>query len=222
MAGIKLRMVYETMDTETGTRIQFHGNNLVADFFAQAEKRFAAVAGAPDLLNRCSSKPCVDSSISSEQQAVESELQLLVNHPGKDLPVIEALPDVTFLRFSDPQGGEEYAYTLVRDRFHKNVAFMLKEKGRYDPEKDRLTLVRGPLGIYPNFIFNVPKSEAPGFVSALLAAKGKKAFQKIVDAYGIRRMHPDFWDNFHFFGDYLKAHDPLEWGMFDANRYRNF
>ena len=60
-------------------------------------------------------------------------------------------------------------YSLIRDVFHTNVAFLFGEQERLRPERDRSTLARGVAGSYPNFVFVVVPGEVPVFVDALLA-----------------------------------------------------
>jgi hypothetical protein len=221
MSGMKLRLVYEKLDEKMSTTIHYSGDNIMEQFTQGMLKQFAQVAGPTDTLNRCSSKPCQDATLTSaSQQHVEGELQQLANLPARKAPFIEFLPDNTFLRISS-KGGEEFAYALVRNRWHKNVAFLVGESRRYEPKKDTLTITRGPIGSYPNFIFNVPQDEIETFVTECLKVRKQKDFDRIVEAFGIRRTHPEFWDNFHFFTDYMKQHDPIEAGVYDANRYSN-
>ena len=150
----------------------------------------------------------------------EQALRRLAASPAAGLPVIHQMPDVTLLRVSLPDGSR-VIYTLLRNRAHSNVAFMLGESLRYQPEKDTLTVYPGLLGSYPNFLFSLSAQEVPAFVAALEQAGSAEAFADIASRWGIRRSHPAFWDYFHDLSAYLREQEPREAGVLDMNRYRN-
>ena len=131
------------------------------------------------------------------------------------------LPEVSFLRV-DMEGDEDLAYTLVRNRAHMSVAFMMGEENRYEPEKDTVTLAAGPLGSYPNFIFRVQLHEIETFAEGLLHVRDEEGFERIVEAFGVRRTDPRLWRDFHFFTKWMKRRNPREAGLYDLNRYENF
>jgi hypothetical protein len=98
---------------------------------------------------------------------------------------------------------------------------MLGESLRYQPGLDTLTIFPGILSSYPNFMFNVPAGQVPEFVDAMQAARDTASFEKIVERWGIRRSHPQFWLYFHDQTRYLQETDPVEAGVLDMNRYEN-
>lgn|GEM_PF-4850979 len=51
--------------------------------------------------------------------------------------------------------GKRTVYTVIRDRAHSSVAFLLGEDLRYQPENDKLTIYPGIIGSYPNFMFDI-------------------------------------------------------------------
>jgi hypothetical protein len=112
-------------------------------------------------------------------------------------------------------------YSLLRNRAHSNVAFMLGEQLRYQPALDTLTVYPGVLSSYPNFIFNVPVEQVAVFVEALEQAREPAAFEQVVARWGIRRTHPAFWRYFHDMTAYIQQTEPVEAGVLDMNRYEN-
>ena len=62
---------------------------------------------------------------------------------------IQQLSDATFLSIED-NNGDIRSFTLLRDKAHSNVASLFNEKNNRLPEKDKLTIVNGYLGAYPN------------------------------------------------------------------------
>ena len=124
------------------------------------------------------------------------------------------------LRVDDGQ-GHRVIYSVLRNRAHSNVAFLLGEAHRYQPELDTLTVFPGVMSSYPNFMFNVPAAEVPTFVDQMMAVKDAASFEKIVDHWGIRRSHPQFWFYFHDLTKYVEETNPVNAGVFDMNRYEN-
>ena len=112
------------------------------------------------------------------------------------------LPDATLVQIvhSDSQaGGETELYTLVRNRRHSNVAFVLGESLRYEPEKDTLTVVPGLATVYPNFMFVVPAGELAQFAAAVAdrsLVDSAGFVRRVVVKWGIRRSSPGFWSRF--------------------------
>jgi len=117
--------------------------------------------------------------------------------------------------------GKRELYSLLRNRAHSNVAFMLGEESRYQPGLDTLTLYPGVLSSYPNFMFNIPAVQVPAFVRAMEQARDADAFEKIVQRWGIRRSNPQFWFYFHDLTRYIQETEPVEAGVLDMNRYEN-
>jgi len=59
------------------------------------------------------------------------------------------------------------------------------------------------------------------FVAALERVRDGADFERIVERWGIRRSHPQFWFYFNDLSRYLEETDPLEAGVLDMNRYQN-
>jgi hypothetical protein len=45
--------------------------------------------------------------------------------------------------------------------------------------------------------------------------------EQLVDLWGVRRTHPQFWDVLHDITRWHREHQPLQAGVFDINRYKN-
>ena len=79
----------------------------------------------------------------------------------------------------------------------------------------------GVIGSYPNFIFDVPASEIDAFSTGMTTVKTADDLTALVERWGVRRTHPDFWSVFHDFTQYQREVEPLEAGILDMNRYEN-
>ena len=117
--------------------------------------------------------------------------------------------------------GKREAYSLVRNRAHSNVAFMTGESLRYQKGLDTLTIYPGVLTSYPNFMFNIAAQDVPAFVAAMEQVRDQAAFDQVVERWGIRRSHPQFWFYFHDLSRYIEETEPVEAGVLDMNRYKN-
>ncbi|WP_431033870.1 fatty acid cis/trans isomerase [Pseudomonas yamanorum] len=217
---VKLWMDYEAIDDDKPTGLKLDEKDPKRDFANQLLARYGDLNASPDPINRCISAYCSRPGIDPALQDAEQALSRLTNRPAAGLKVIDLLPEATMLRIETLSGKREM-YSLLRNRAHSNVAFMLGEAYRYQPGLDTVTIYPGVLSSYPNFMFNIPAEQVPEFVAAMENAKDANRFEKIVDRWGIRRSHPQFWQYFHDLSQYLHETTPLEEGVLDMNRYEN-
>ena len=219
---LKFGIVYENIDDESPSAESFVTANPKQELALQILKRFQSVnAMSDDPLNRCQNMNCSRSDQSLWIQQADKALANMAARPAAELPGIMQLPEVTFVRVRH-EHDERTIYTLLRDRAHSNVAFILGEELRYQPEQDRLTIYPGIIGSYPNFVFDVPASQIGEFASSLGNAEKTKHFEKLVEKWGVRRTHPQFWEILHDITAWQKEREPLMAGIFDVHRYENF
>ncbi|CDZ93470.1 fatty acid cis/trans isomerase [Pseudomonas saudiphocaensis] len=216
---LKLWLAYTKIDTATATTLQLQHDPLKS-FAWQLLQRHAEINVSPDPINRCRTSHCYHQLQSVARQATEQALSRLTNRVAASLKVIDWLPEATMLRV-EHDDEPRAIYSLLRNRAHTNVAFMFGEAYRYKPRMDTLTVYPGVLSSYPNFIFSMNAREVPAFVAAMEQVKDQVAFERIVERWGIRRTHPDFWAHFNDLTRYLHETDPVEAGVLDMNRYQN-
>lgn len=218
----KLRDDYIVVNEDMPVQIRYRTADPKAEFVSLVSERLGSLAGPPDVLNRCARPPCYRAGATGAERQVEASLQSLTSksasHPG--MRFVDFMPDVSFVRFSSGDPDTDLAYTLVRNKAHTNVAFLLDEEKRREPDRDTLTAYRGLLGSYPNFMFNVPLDSAGSFTSDLHAAGTPGQFANLVKRYGLSRTHPEIWANFQWFVDYMRRVSPVEAGVYDMNRYK--
>lgn len=218
---LKMWLDYEDIDDDTPTGLFLPVERAKGSFAAQLLKRYADLNARPDPINRCTTGNCYRPDIDPALQQAEQALSQLVSRPAAGLKVIDQMPEATLLRVELADGRRE-VYSVLRNRAHSNVAFMMGEELRYQPGLDTLTIYPGVLTSYPNFMFNLRAEEVPEFVSALGQVKDTAAFDKVVERWGIRRSHPQFWRYFHDLSAYIHETDPVEAAVLDMNRYQNF
>ncbi|WP_205340620.1 fatty acid cis/trans isomerase [Denitrificimonas caeni] len=217
---IKLWLDYTDIDNDTKSALGVPKKNSIRVFAERALQRFDAVNARPDPINRCRSAHCYREGLSTEAAAVEHSLARLSSRPAAGFQVINYLPEASMLRI-ELSNGEREVYSLLRNRAHSNVAFMAGESLRYQPGLDTLTIYPEVLSSYPNFIFNILAADVPRFVAALEQVKDETDFRKVVEEWGIRRTHPQFWRYFHDLSEHIREREPLEAGVLDMNRYEN-
>lgn len=217
---LKMWLDYSAADLRTPTALHLPGSDPRQAFAEALLERAGTLNARPDPINRCRGAYCHRPGLPAALADVEQALSRLAARPAAGLKVIEQLPEATLLRIDLGQGQREI-YSLLRNRAHSNVAFMMGESLRYQPGLDTLTLYPGVLSSYPNFLFNVPLAEVPAFVEAMQQARDAQAFGELVARWGIRRTHPQFWRYFHDLADYVGEHEPREYGVLDMNRYQN-
>ncbi|MBU0901836.1 MAG: fatty acid cis/trans isomerase [Gammaproteobacteria bacterium] len=217
---LKIWLDYQAIDTKTPSALRLAGSDAKHSFAETLLARYGSLNARPDPINRCSGAHCHRPGIAPELQRAEQSLSRLTAKPAGALKVIEQLPEATLLRVEMPSGQRE-VYSLLRNRAHTNVAFMLGEELRYQPALDTLTVYPGVLSSYPNFIFNVQAEQVAEFVSAMEQARDTPAFEQVVERWGIRRTHPEFWRYFHDMSAYIQQTEPIEAGVLDMNRYEN-
>lgn len=217
---LKVWLDYHAIDSQTPSALRLTGSDPKRSFVETLLERYGSLNARPDPINRCSGANCHRPGLAGELQYAEQSLSRLTAKPAGTLKVIDQLPEATLLRVAMADGQRE-VYSLLRNRAHTNVAFMLGEELRYQPALDSLTVYPGVLSSYPNFIFNIPVAQVAEFVAALEQARDASAFERVVERWGIRRTHPEFWRYFHDMAAYIQQTEPLEAGVLDMNRYEN-
>ncbi|QQE87051.1 fatty acid cis/trans isomerase [Azotobacter chroococcum] len=217
---LKLWLAYTEIDGQTPSALGLPQHQPIRSFAAHLLERHAAINARPDPLNRCRSAHCHRPGVARELQYAEQALSHLAGRPAASLPVVLELPEASLLRIEYGEGRREI-YSLLRNRAHSNVAFIFGEQLRHQPALDSLTLYPGVLSSYPNFLFNVRAEEVPAFVAALEQARAGTGLAAVVERWGIRRSHPEFWRYFNDLSAWLRETEPLEAGVLDMNRYQN-
>ena len=217
---LKLWLNYERIDSVTPSGLILPADDPKGAFATRLLARYGTLNARPDPLNRCRAGRCYRPAVSPALQRVDQQLSRLAARPLAQLPAIGFLPEATLLRIELDAGGRE-VYSLLRNRAHSNVAFILGESLRYQPEQDTLTLWPEVLSSYPNFLFSLREGEVAAFVAALEQARSTADFELIVRRWGVRRSEPRFWALFHDLSEHIREREPVEAGVLDMNRYQN-
>jgi hypothetical protein len=118
--------------------------------------------------------------------------------------------------------GKDLVASLVVNRWHENVAFMLDEDERLNPKKDSVEFVKGMIGSYPNFFFDVKQEDIPDFLNLLESFDASPKSVERLNKYGINRSDERFWETYDWFQQRFNQDEPVRGGLLDLNRYYYF
>ncbi len=221
LASIRMALTYFGVDSTTPTQVVYHSSNVQRNFADQVMDGLKRLGGTQDPINRCNDNNCGAPPPQHEHRTETLEaLRRLAARPLKKAPFISFFPDLTLIVVKS-SGPKDEVYSVVRNRAHADVAFILGEELRLEPEKDTLTITPGIAGSYPNFMFRVDAAKIGDFAGELLSARDQREFDDFVGKWGIRRTHPDFWVVLDEIHEHSKRTDPIQAGVLDINRYKN-
>ncbi len=222
LTDLKLRYMFPLINSSAPTgviyRNEAHAKTELVDRVLN-EYLPAQVRGRPDALNwKVLRLPQVAGAIpvlSAPEQALRRVASIKA---GSAMPFARFLPDlaIVLLRGRD---GRASLYSLVHNREHTNVSWMLGESERFAPQEDSLTVRNGVLGAYPNMFFVVPEAEIDVFSNAVAHLKSPADYNQLVDNFGMRRSNEKFWSVYDAINSTHLASDPVRSGTLDLTRY---
>jgi hypothetical protein len=117
------------------------------------------------------------------------------------------------------KNGRDIAGSIVINRWHDNVTFMLGEDGRLNPAKDSADFIHGLIGSYPNFFFDVREEDLPDFFDLLAHFEKSPKDLERLGRYGVNRADERLWEAYDWFQQRFNEDEPVRGGLFDLNRY---
>jgi len=117
------------------------------------------------------------------------------------------------------KNGTDVAGSMVVNRWHDNVAFIIKEDARLDATKDSVDFIRGLIGSYPNYFFDVREEDLADFLDLLGRFDGSKEHLTRLSKYGVNRADDRLWETYDWFQQRFNEDEPVRGGLFDLNRY---
>lgn len=136
----------------------------------------------------------------------------------KETPFSRYFPDVALLRVLRG-GSKERVFTIIHNKEHENIAWILGESLRLSPHEDSLTLKEGVWGSYPNIIFEVPEVELKTFTDAVREVKSAADYKKLKAQYAVTRESLRFWQVYDILISHYRDMSPVEFGYLDLTRY---
>lgn len=117
------------------------------------------------------------------------------------------------------KNGKDLVATLVINRWHNNVAFLLGEDKRLNPLKDNIEFLPGMIGSYPNLFFDIHQDDIPDFINLIeFFDRSQNSMARLIK-YGINRSDDRFWETYDWFQKRFDEDEPVRGGLLDLNRY---
>ncbi|MDD5411950.1 MAG: fatty acid cis/trans isomerase [Methylobacter sp.] len=218
MGSVGLRVFDALFSIGHETQVKFQTTDYKKEFFDQVRQRLGKAAGVVDSINRCQQDNCIRANTTPVQQEVDSKMRNLATLKGHELG---ALPEMSLLRVKTGNPDRDLVYTLLIDKAYSNISKMLSEGSRRIPENDKITIVPGFIGSYPNFSFVVDKNQLNEFIQMIRNARAESDLEQLYSKFGIRRTNPDIWQQMDWFNQEHQKYRGLEAGLLDMNRYEN-
>lgn len=114
---------------------------------------------------------------------------------------------------------DDVYFSIVINRWHKDVTTLYGENIRLCPKKDSAVFIKGFVGSYPNYFFEVDRSDIPDFLDVFKTFDGSSKSVQRLNRYGVNRARADFWEVYDRFQKRFIESDPVRAGLFDLNRY---
>lgn len=150
---------------------------------------------------------------------IEQELRKISSVKAeKKTPFPRFFPEVSLLKIGDAS-GKRTVYSVIHNKEHENISWVLAESLRLAPEEDSLTIREGYWGSYPNMIFDMTEAALPDFVQHVKKIKSQDDYQKLVSKFGVRRSNPHFWRHYDELNAHFRQTYPIDFGYLDLTRY---
>ena len=222
LTDIKLRYMFPLVDDSAPTAIFYRNEaNAKAELVERVMNEYLPpqVRGRPDTLNWKELRLPQDAVGAPELTASERALRRIASiKAASATPFARFLPElaVVLVRGKD---NRAQLYSLVHNREHANVSWILGESERLAPQEDSLTVRAGVLGAYPNMFFLVPEAAIEAFSNAVAGLKSVADYEGLVDRFGVRRSNEKFWSIYNEINSSHLDGDPVRSGTLDLTRY---
>ncbi|MBS1968780.1 MAG: fatty acid cis/trans isomerase [Bdellovibrionales bacterium] len=149
----------------------------------------------------------------------EKQLRTIASVKATDkTPFSRFFPEIAMLVIKEKNGASK-VYSLMHNREHQNISWILAESLRLAPKEDTLTIREGFWGSYPNMFFSVTEDQIGKFTSQVLKIKSEKEYKKLVKDFGVSRMQANFWNIYDEANARFKKEAPTQFGYLDLTRY---
>ncbi len=205
------------LPTQISFETEDHKTELIKKIFSE---RFSpAVRGNLDRINHAINNPPINPTLPEKVKSFADAERWLSSISGSATKFAKYLPDAGYVRIKLPDGLMK-VYTLIHNKEHFNVSFLIYENVRRDFEKDSVNFIPGFAASYPNIYFDVAASDLPKFIKELKSLNGdRKSWKTLLKNFGVLRSSPAFWPFNDWLRENAKAVDPIEGAPLDLNRY---
>ena len=133
---------------------------------------------------------------------------------------VSLLPEVTVLALMD-KGQLVGVSSLLRSSAHSNISSLFDERANRLPQEDKLVVVAGILGDYPNAFWQVELRELNGLAAQVAALTSEADYRALLARVGMHRSDPRFWPLSDALARWNEQQQPINAGILDYNRLEN-
>lgn len=173
------------------------------------------VRGVTDALNWRTITPREKSNLTSSENILKEFISLKTKG-SRRFP--NFFPENSYLIVRKENAPDE-VFTLIRNREHENISWILAESLRMSPQEDTLTLLPGFYSYYPNQFFVVPEAKLEDFKNRVLKIRIVEEYKKLAKEFAVSRVSDDFWKEYDNLNAIYKKTNPTEFGYLDLTRY---
>ena len=133
-------------------------------------------------------------------------------------PFARFFPDLAFVLLRRKDGSAQ-VYSIVHNREHANVSWMMGERLRLAPYQDTLTIRESILGAYPNMFFELDEGQVDAFSTAAASLTSRDRYDRLVERFGASRTSSRFWEIYDEINVVAQRMQPIYSGTIDLSRY---
>jgi hypothetical protein len=222
LTDVKLKYVFPLRNDAQPTAIKFRDERVSKSEFVQRvlfERLPASVRGPADLINWRVLRGPESPKGAARLPLSERALQRIASVPAReDTPFARYFPELAVVLMRR-QDSSAQLYSIVHNREHSNVSWIMGEDLRLAPQEDTLTVREGVLGSYPNMFFVLDERQANDFSNAIAGITSPDGYDRVVNKYGVRRSSAPFWEIYDDITALALQVRPVEGGALDLSRY---
>lgn len=221
LTDIKLNIIFPLTNQDLPTAIAYHGNNHKLEFVQRAlfERLPGGGRGPSDSVNwRSIHLPAGGEAAPFSQ--IDHALSRIASIPAKRAtPFARYFPELS-IAVVRGSGGNDKVFSIIHNREHKNVSWIMGEDQRLAPSEDTLTVREGILGAYPNMLFDLDEAQVGAFTHMASRIASVSDYQQLVDRFGVRRSSDRFWPAYDVVNAIGHRMQPIDSGVLDLTRYQ--
>ena len=222
LTDVKLNYVFPLRNESQPTAIKFSNETASKSEFverAMFERLSAAARGAADPINwRVLQVPKTAEGIPPLSAPERALRQIASVHALGATPFARHFPELALMLLRR-QDGTAQVYSIIHNREHANVSWIMGEDLQFRPEQDSLTIEKGILGAYPNMFFVLDERQADAFSKAAASITSRDDYDRLVERFGVMRSSSRFWRIYDEINAAALRAQPIERGVLDLTRY---
>jgi hypothetical protein len=201
--------------------IRYETDDVKTEFFAKVNHHLRGAQQHVDYINLCGKfvDRCEALGLEAEASAVQKALRRLSDIGGE---ITDVFPNTAFLRIVvDGSIENDLVYTIVHNKSYLNTTSLTAGENTRVKSEDTIDIVEGFVGAYPNFFFEIKYEDLDDFAEQYEKIDSYEKYDALVEKYGIRRTHKDFWKKADWFQEKYRREQSRFAAIIDLNRYQN-